>query len=52
MNQKADKQVEALSLVKKYREALQKIAEHDGINKHIVPSPILAQIAKNALENK
>lgn len=49
MSQKQDK-TEYLELLKRYREALEKIAEHDGINKHAIPSPMLAQIAKTALE--
>lgn len=43
------KQTDPNVLIKRYREALEKIAQHDGINLHTVPSPILAKIAKDAL---
>lgn len=51
MNQKTDK-TEYLETLKRYREALELIAAHDGISKHSLPSAMLSQIAKKALDKK
>ena len=53
MNQKADKQTDQLHItLKRYREALEMIAKHDGVNSHILPGKMSAEIAKAALEGK